>query len=281
MWFIPEIPCYIHSVQSLYPSGKVEGNAARVITEEPDYKSVITDANLRRRMGRLLKMSMYCGLKSLEGIESEDVAGIITSTGMGFMKDTVVFGNSIFDRDEDMLNPSPFMQSTFNTVSGYLALMRKIRAYNTTYVHGAGGFAAALADASMLLAESAAGVQDLENQRKSVLVGAFDEVTAEVDTLRRMLLGGDCLPLGEGACSFLLSLSPSDIKLSYWGPASCELFPEEVFLCSSYVDEMGAFPSMLPVLLCRLISEGSIKPGGFAIVDDVNPGGYTLLLEKQ
>ena len=58
MWFIPEIPCYIHSAQSLYPSGKVEGDAARVITEEPDYKSVITDANLRRRMGRLLKMSM-------------------------------------------------------------------------------------------------------------------------------------------------------------------------------------------------------------------------------
>ena len=57
--------------------------------------------------------------------------------------------------------------------------------------------------------------------------------------------------------------------------------PEDVFLCSSYVYEMGAFPSMLPVLLCRLISEGSIKPGGFAIVDDVNPGGYTLLLEKQ
>lgn len=282
MWFIPEIPCYIHSAQSLYPSGKVEGDAARVITEEPDYKSVITDANLRRRMGRLLKMSMYCGLKSLDGIESDDVAGIITSTGMGFMKDTVVFGNSIFDRDEDMLNPSPFMQSTFNTVSGYLALMRKIRAYNTTYVHGAGGFAAALADASMLLTESASGLQNPENQSKSVLVGAFDEVTAEVDTLRRMLLGDDCLPLGEGACSFLLSLSPSDIHLNSFGLTSCDNdLPEDVFFCSSYVDEMGAFPSMLPVLLCRLISEGSIKPGVFAIVDDVNPGGYTLLLEKQ
>lgn len=232
-------------------------------------------------MGRLLKMSMYCGLKSLDGIESEDVAGIITSTGMGFMKDTVVFGNSIFDRDEDMLNPSPFMQSTFNTVSGYLALMRKIRAYNTTYVHGAGGFAAALADASMLLAESA-GLQGSESQGKSVLIGAFDEVTTEVDTLRRMLLGGDCLPLGEGACSFLLSLSPSDIILNSFGPTSCDNdVPGDVFLCSSYVDEMGAFPSMLPVLLCRLISEGSIKTGGFAIVDDVNPGGYTLLLEKQ
>lgn len=282
MWLIPEKPCYIHSVQSLYPSGKVEGDTVRVITEEPDYKSVITDANLRRRMGRLLKMSMYCGLKSLDGIESDDVAGIITSTGMGFMKDTVAFGNSIFDRGEDMLNPSPFMQSTFNTVSGYLALMRKIRAYNTTYVHGARGIAAALADAMILLSESAAGLQDPESQSKSVLVGAFDEVTTEVDTLRRMLLGDDCLPLGEGACSFLLSLSPSDIILNSFGPTSCyNDLPKDVFFCSSYVEEMGAFPSMLPVLLCRLISDGSLKPGGYAIVDDVNPDGYTLLFEKQ
>ena len=92
----------------------------------------------------------------------------------------------------------------------------------------------------------------------------------------------DGLPLGEGACSFLLSLSPSDIHLSSFGPTSCDNdVPEDVFLCSSYVDEMGAFPSMLPVLLCRLISECAIKSGVFAIVDDVNPGGYTLLLEKQ
>ncbi len=182
-----------------------------VSSDEPDYKEVITDANLRRRMGRLLKMAVWCGLKSLEGVPSERVAGIITSTGAGFMKDTISFGSSIFDREETLLNPSPFMQSTFNTASGYIALIRKIHAYNTTYVQQADGFVASLVDAAMLLDD--AGDGDV------ALVGAFDEVTPEVDVIRQRLglyrVGDRSLPLGEGAAAFLLSAAmPTDVSES-------------------------------------------------------------------
>ena len=182
-----------------------------VSADEPDYKEVITDANLRRRMGRLLKMAVWCGLKSLEGVPSERVAGIITSTGAGFMKDTISFGSSIFDREETLLNPSPFMQSTFNTASGYIALIRKIHAYNTTYVQQADGFAASLVDAAMLLDDAGEG--------NVVLVGAFDEVTPEVDVIRQRLglyrVGDGFLPLGEGAAAFLLSAAmPTDVSES-------------------------------------------------------------------
>ena len=180
-----------------------------VSADEPDYKEVITDANLRRRMGRLLKMAVWCGLKSLEGVPSERVAGIITSTGAGFMKDTISFGSSIFDREETLLNPSPFMQSTFNTASGYIALIRKIHAYNTTYVQQADGFAASLVDAAMLLDDAGEG--------NVALVGAFDEVTPEVDVIRQRLglyrVGDGFLPLGEGAAAFLLSAAmPTDVS---------------------------------------------------------------------
>ena len=180
----------------LYISG-----TSYISADEPDYKEVITDANSRRRMGRLLKMAVWCGLKSLDGVPSERVSGIITSTGAGFMKDTISFGSSIFDREETLLNPSPFMQSTFNTASGYIALIRKIHAYNTTYVQQADGFAASLVDAAMLLDD--AGEGDV------ALVGAFDEVTPEVDVIRQRLglyrVGDGFLPLGEGAAAFLLS----------------------------------------------------------------------------
>ncbi len=180
-----------------------------ISADEPDYKEVITDANLRRRMGRLLKMAVWCGLKSLDGVPSERVAGIITSTGAGFMKDTISFGSSIFDREETLLNPSPFMQSTFNTASGYIALIRKIHAYNTTYVQRAGGFAASLVDAAMLLDDAGEG--------NVALVGAFDEVTPEVDVIRQRLglyrVGDGFLPLGEGAAAFLLSAAmPTDVS---------------------------------------------------------------------
>lgn len=198
MLFIPH--------KHLYISG-----TSYVSADEPDYKEVITDANSRRRMGRLLKMAVWCGLKSLEGVPSERVSGIITSTGAGFMNDTISFGSSIFDREETLLNPSPFMQSTFNTASGYIALIRKIHAYNTTYVQQADGFAASLVDAAMLLDD--AGEGDV------ALVGAFDEVTPEVDVIRQRLglyrVVDGFLPLGEGAAAFLLSAAmPTDVSES-------------------------------------------------------------------
>lgn len=389
-----------------------------VSADEPDYKEVITDANLRRRMGRLLKMAVWCGLKSLEGVPSERVAGIITSTGAGFMKDTISFGSSIFDREETLLNPSPFMQSTFNTASGYIALIRKIHAYNTTYVQQADGLAASLVDAAMLLDD--AGEGDV------ALVGAFDEVTPEVDVIRQRLglyrVGDGFLPLGEGAAAFLLSAAmPTDVsescpatemsagpggdgsesaserggdeagpesaserggdansecstgplresesasergghansefstgplhesELASWpcdesgsesdsehggesgsessseplhesgetssrslngtkdgnaalrfcglanlsdlpkcaGNPIAELFGinagVNVISCADHVESLGAFRSLLPVLLCKLISEQQIPDGYTAIVDDVNEDGVIVLLHK-
>lgn len=372
MLFIPH--------KHLYISG-----TSYVSADEPDYKEVITDANLRRRMGRLLKMAVWCGLKSLDGVPSERVAGIITSTGAGFMKDTISFGSSIFDREETLLNPSPFMQSTFNTASGYIALIRKIHAYNTTYVQQADGFAASLVDAAMLLDDAGEG--------NVALVGAFDEVTPEVDVIRQRLglyrVGDGFLPLGEGAAAFLLSAAmPTDVSgscratesstgfggddgsesaserggdesgsesaskrggdansecstgplresesaswpcdesgsessseplhesggissrsligtkdgnaaLRFCGLANLSDLPKcagnpiaelfginagvNVISCADHVESLGAFRSLLPVLLCKLISEQKIPDGYTVIVDDVNEDGVIVLLHK-
>ena len=325
MLFIPH--------KHLYISG-----TSYVSADEPDYKEVITDANSRRRMGRLLKMAVWCGLKSLDGVPSERVAGIITSTGAGFMKDTISFGSSIFDRDETLLNPSPFMQSTFNTASGYIALIRKIHAYNTTYVQQADGFAASLVDAAMLLDDAGEG--------NVALVGAFDEVTPEVNFIRKRLglyrVGDSFLPLGEGAAAFLLSAAmPTDgsescratelsscqgdesgsesdsvplnesglsssrslsgtkdgnAVLRFCGLANLSDLPKcaenpiaelfginagvNVISCTDHVESLGAFRSLLPVLLCKLISEQQIPDGYTAIVDDVNDDGVIILLHK-
>lgn len=372
MLFIPHKRLYI-------------SDASYICSDEPDYKEVITDANSRRRMGRLLKMAVWCGLKSLDGVPSERVAGIITSTGAGFMKDTISFGSSIFDREETLLNPSPFMQSTFNTASGYIALIRKIHAYNTTYVQQADGFAASLVDAAMLLDDAGEG--------NVALVGAFDEVTPEVDVIRQRLglyrVGDSFLPLGEGAAAFLLSAAmPTDVSescpatemsarpggddgsesdsgqsgdeagsesasehggdansecstgplrgsesasehggesgskssfcplheygetsysslngtkdgnaaLRFCGLANLSDLPKcaenpiaelfginagvNVISCADHVESLGAFRSLLPVLLCKLISEQQIPDSYTAIVDDVNEDGVIVLLHK-
>ena len=261
------------------------------MASEPDYKPVITDANLRRRMGRLLKMSVWCGLRALEGVAPESVSGIITSTGAGFMKDTISFGGSLFEREEELLNPSPFMQSTFNTASGYIALMRKIRSSNTAYVQGAAGFLSAFTDASMLLGEVPGS---------NVLIGGFDEVTPEVDTVRRRLgmyrdASGEFLPLGEGAGFFLLSDScTSGAKARLYGTAyssdcaedfisDCrkisgeELQDVGMVKCSSLAARYGAFSSMLPVIIADRLCAG-VDFGTVLYVDDVNPDGTMALL---
>lgn len=255
------------------------------MAEEPDYKPVIKEANLRRRMGRLLKMAVCCGLKSLEGINSSDVAGIVTFTGMGFMKDTISFADNMLDMP-DLLNPSPFMQSTFNTASGYIALIRKIRAYNMTYVQRGAGLSAALTDASMLLCE---------DPSKSVLVGSFDEVTETVDRLRRYMGIYESMPLGEGASSFVVSgVRPETTSYRLLGIAKSSV-PVDGFvnacaasqvvnvLCSSYIHEVGAFMTMLPVVMSRfLLSNASLHPGTCILVkDDVNADGQMILLRAE
>lgn len=282
---------YVSKPDFICPCGDI-GEGSLLKASEPDYKSVITDANLRRRMGHLLKMAVYCGLKSMENMPSDEIAGIITFTGYGFLRDTVIMSDNIIDRNEEMLNPSPFMQSTFNTASGYLAQIKKTHAYNTTYADRANGMYASMTDAIMIIDE---------NPGKSVLVGGFDEALPETDLLRKRLglyvtEKDGCLPLGEGSGFFCISekkdLTESarlvgmteaseDIPafLSECLPyGNASVFNDiKVFKCSSLVHETGAFMSMLSVALCKALQ--GICSGYVLVIDDVNKDGSMLLLD--
>ena len=256
--YVPKRPCPVASCCFATPA------------EPVDVKALIPDANLRRRMGPLLRLAAACGMAALENVDTGNVAGIITSTGLGFMKDTVSFADMLIDRNEEMLNPSPFMQSTFNTVSGYIALLGGIRTYNTAYVHRSGGFAAALTDAMMLV----------EDTGRNVLAGGFDEASPEVDEYRRKLgcwKRGDFLPLGEGAGFLCLGGVDNGVRILGVHSSRHTLEFDRKVLCSSYIDRLGAFFSILPVVLCIVI--GQRPQGRILVVDDVNPGGPAVLLE--
>ena len=77
---------------------------------DPNYKELIDDANMRRRMSHIIKMgwpSIHCINKSGCG----QPEAIITATGNGGMADTEKFLNCIIDNHEQMLNPTNFIQS--------------------------------------------------------------------------------------------------------------------------------------------------------------------------
>ena len=183
---------YIQSLASIYPQGEaVEGHFSAC---EPDYKEWIKDAGLRRRMSRIVKMGVTAGLQCMQNV-SEKPEAIITSTGLGCLADTEKFSHSISSQNEELLSPTPFIQSTFNTIGAQIALLSANKTYNNTYVHRAFSFESALIDGMMQLWTGDVGC---------VLVGAVDELTPTVYDILQRMGAWRKFPAGEGASFFLL-----------------------------------------------------------------------------
>lgn len=186
-------PVYINRIASIHAESRNE--KPYFSAQEPDYKEMITNANLRRRMSRMIKMGVACGLECLKDIPSEKVDAIITATGLGCLADTEKFMNALMDNREQMLNPTAFIQSTFNTVGAQIALLLKIHAYNVTYVHRGLSFESALIDGIISIAEG----------KQHVLAGAMDEITPTSHIIQQRLGLLKGTTAGEGAQFFLLS----------------------------------------------------------------------------
>jgi len=191
------------SVQPMVISG---GNMLSCV--EPDYKAFIPGNSLRR-MSRILKMGLTVALRCLQDSGIEMPGAIVTGTGKGSLQDTEKFIKEIRDYKETALNPTPFIQSTYNAVNGLIALQQKCTEYNNTFVHRGFSFENALLDSMLLLHEG----------KENVLAGAFEEITAEHfyiksrighwkaenisnDTLYRHFSPGTIS--GEGAAFFML-----------------------------------------------------------------------------
>ncbi|MEI7896617.1 MAG: beta-ketoacyl synthase chain length factor [bacterium] len=133
---------------------------------EPVYRSYI-DPIQSRRMSRLIKMGIASAKMSLADAGCTMPDAIITGTGLGSVEDTEKILNEL-TKEERFLNPTPFIQSTYNTISSQVAIQLKCHNYNSTYVHRSFSFESGLIDALMQIEEKAA---------VNVLVGAIDEMT--------------------------------------------------------------------------------------------------------
>jgi hypothetical protein len=134
---------------------------------EPKYSSFI-DPMASRRMSRLVKMGLTSALNCLKSSEVNMPGAIVTGTGLGCIEDTTKFLSSMYENEEKLLNPTPFIQSTHNTVSATIAQNIKCNNYNNTYCDSGFSFENALLDAMMLIEERSAD---------NILVGGLDELT--------------------------------------------------------------------------------------------------------
>jgi 3-oxoacyl-[acyl-carrier-protein] synthase II len=186
---------------------------------EPQYSTFI-DPMIARRMSRIIKMGVCSALKCLNDAGIKNPDAIITGTGMGCVEDTGKFLASIYESKEKLLNPTPFIQSTHNTVGASIAQILKCNNYNSTYGHRGFSFESSLLDGMMLLQEG---------QANDILVGALDELTPDlfkitdrlglwkkepVDNLRlKEYKSRGALP-GEGTAFFSLSRSKNEKNIA-------------------------------------------------------------------
>lgn len=134
---------------------------------EPEMEMYL-DPAATRRMSRILRLGVIASKICLvdSGVSMPD--GIITGTGFGMLADTEKFLMGLIEGDEKFLTPTPFIQSTHNTIGAYVSQMLKCHNYNSTYAHRATSFETALIDACMLIEEGNA---------KNVMVGGYEENT--------------------------------------------------------------------------------------------------------
>jgi 3-oxoacyl-[acyl-carrier-protein] synthase II len=135
----------------------------------PEYKEWINPVALRR-MSRLLKAGLAAARIAAKDADLTNPDGIIAASGYGCIGDTSKFLHELLANDEKLLTPTFFMQSTYNTISGAIALAMNCNEYNTTYAHRGFAFENGLQDAMMQLSDF---------PQKRILVGAFDETNAE------------------------------------------------------------------------------------------------------
>lgn len=144
---------------------------------DPNYRDFIPPASARR-MAKGIKMSIVASKIALKNAGLDTVDAIITGTGMGCLRDSEKFLSTIIDNDEQYLTPTPFIQSTHNTVGGQVALDLQCKGYNFTYVHGSNSFESALLDAKLQL--------EL-NEAHNILIGGVDELADYTVSLNKII----------------------------------------------------------------------------------------------
>jgi 3-oxoacyl-[acyl-carrier-protein] synthase II len=140
---------------------------------EPDVDPGLDEKYLRR-MSRLIRLGWIAAKICLEDAGNQAPDAIITGSGWGSVMDSEKFLLSIYRNKENLLPPTPFIQSTHNAVGSQIAMLLNNSSYNMAYSHGSFAFEHALLDSILGLKDG-----DTEN----VLAGGFDEITPNQFTL--------------------------------------------------------------------------------------------------
>lgn len=261
---------------------------------DPVYRGYI-DPILGRRMSRLIKMGITSAkicMKDAERLSTDSKLqnpdsgfgipdAIITGTGLGSVEDTEKILGELA-KDEKFLNPTPFIQSTYNTISSQIAINLKCHGYNATYVHRTFSFESGLLDALMQMEEKMA---------ETVLVGGIDEMTLnhlaitrriglwKMEPVNNLQLNNSLTPgtlAGEGAAYFLLGNKPGPNVYACLRDVSNQFSLDHNFNPADYVtrflEKNSLTPDDVDLVLLGLNGDCNQDKNYFTFAEKVFPG---------
>ena len=148
-------------------------------TTPEEVASLVSPAEARRMTAQTRQL-VAVARKALRqaGIELPDA--ILCATQWGCMQQSMRFLLDMLQTNEQELKPTPFIQSTHNTIASMIAIQTGNHGYNITYAQGVESYASAM--------------QDVTNQMalgriKTALILEFDEQVAEWDEVLKHI---DC-----------------------------------------------------------------------------------------
>lgn len=178
---------YIKATAAISPLQKVEevdlvknidvrtGNSSVCI--EPNYKEYIAPIKARR-MSRIIKLTSVSANECLKRAKIEIPEMISVATGMGCQVDTIKFLEQLIADKEEYLKPTAFINSTHNTLAGFLAISLKSKGQNFSFTHNDLNFEHALLDS----------IIRLENKEvNNVLLGAVDEISEQTHIIKEKM----------------------------------------------------------------------------------------------
>ena len=235
-----------------------------VRSRDIDYKQWLSPAE-SRRMGKLLKRALITSLSAMQKSEVEHPDAVITGTGLGCIENTEILLTHLFEVGEENCKPTPFMQSTHNTISSLVSIHTHSHGYNATYAHKDTSFDCALEDAWMQM--------QLGNI-KTALVDGQDEMTPNYFSMlcKTGHLGNPSQIAGETAVSIMLSAEPTPnplCKLTFFKRCYC---PDDELL-SQIANEVGAVDAILTSV------SGNATPSTSSIVEVAHLFPNTPLLQ--
>lgn len=113
--------------------------------KDPDFKPYFSPIEARR-MGKLIKRAIATSSEAIKEAGLKNVDSIVVGSGFGCLENTEKFLLAMIEQGEQNLQPTPFIQSTYNTIASQIAIYMKNHCYNSTYSQQGLSFESALFD---------------------------------------------------------------------------------------------------------------------------------------